>query len=82
MLFPLAANGTLRDELTAQLDDPERPRHTINRVLSDFLCILDALRFMHEFADTSYVHFDIKPEVFWMRKDPCSIVRCVSLACS
>lgn len=61
MLFPFAENGTLRSVLTAQLEGLA-PKQYIDRVLMDFLHILDALRCLHEYAGDSYVHFDLKPE--------------------
>jgi serine/threonine protein kinase len=67
ILFPLAANGNLRQKLNNIMNN-KIPRPSLFEVLKDFLDICIAINVLHNFSP-NYVHQDIKPEVICIMKN-------------
>jgi serine/threonine protein kinase len=62
MLFPYMQYGSLRGVLNNWNNETQR-RPKLSHILVDFVSVCDALQVLHGY-NPSYVHQDIKPEVF------------------
>ncbi len=62
LLFPYIENGSLRD-LLQRVACGKQTKPSISEVLHNFIHICKAINVLHQ-HEPSYVHHDIKPEVF------------------